>query len=396
MAPVPRAQKANTRPTQCQDTTTTIKQQSRTVGGALRFHCQEWRKLTDNPWIIQCTQGYHLELIGTPPENYPVLSPRRPPEQSRVLEREVQDLLAKDAIKPTTKSGFFSPMFVVPKKDGGWRPIINLRKLNAFLSVFHFKMENINSVRDVIQENDYMGKIDLKDAYLTVPVWEKHRKYLKFAWGGQCYQFKSLPFGLATAPRTFTKLLRPVAAEMRRKGVRLVLYLDDILVMAQTREGLKEHLSQIASVLQSLGFTLNQQKCVWEPTRRIEFLGFIVDSETQMISLPRDKISKIRKECKSISGKDRVTGRQLAQIIDLLSSAIPAILPAPLHYRALQRLRCQALQQSQGDYESTIHFSTEAQRDLHWWIHNAPHCNGRPIPAPTADLVITSDASKTG
>ena len=366
MAPVPRAQKANTRPTQCQDTTTTIKQQSRTVGGALRFHCQEWQKLTDNPWIIQCTQGYHLELIGTPPENYPVLSPRRPPEQSRVLEREVQDLLAKDAIEPTTKSGFFSPMFVVPKKDGGWRPIINLRKLNAFLSVSHFKMENINSVRDVIQENDYMGKIDLKDAYLTVPVWEKHRKYLKFAWGGQCYQFKSLPFGLATAPRTFTKLLRPVAAEMRRKGVRLVLYLDDILVMAQTREGLKEHRSQIASVLQSLGFTLNQQKCVWEPTRRIEFLGFIVDSETQMISLPRDKISKIRKECKSISGKDRVTGRQLAQIIGLLSSAIPAILPAPLHYRALQRLRCQALQQSQGDYESTIHLSTEAQRDLHW------------------------------
>ena len=49
MAPVPRAQKANTHPTQCQDTTTTIKQQSRPVGGALRFHCQEWQKLTDNP-----------------------------------------------------------------------------------------------------------------------------------------------------------------------------------------------------------------------------------------------------------------------------------------------------------------------------------------------------------
>ena len=45
---VPRAQKANTHPTQCQDTTTTIKQQSRPVGGALRFHCQEWHKLTNN------------------------------------------------------------------------------------------------------------------------------------------------------------------------------------------------------------------------------------------------------------------------------------------------------------------------------------------------------------
>ena len=114
-------------------------------------------------------------------------------------------------------------------------------------------------MRDVIQENDYMGKIDLKDAYLTVPVWEKHRKYLKFAWSGQCYQFKSLPFGLATASRIFTKLLRPVVVEMRRKGIRLVMYLDNTLVMAQTRESLKEHLSQMASVLQSLGFTVNQQ-----------------------------------------------------------------------------------------------------------------------------------------
>ena len=69
-------------------------------------------------------------------------------------------------------------MFVALKKDGGWHPIINLRKLNAFLSVSYFKMENINSVRDVIQEDNYMGKIDLKDAYLTVPVWEKHHKYI--------------------------------------------------------------------------------------------------------------------------------------------------------------------------------------------------------------------------
>ena len=97
-----------------------------------------------------------------------------------------------------------------------------------------------------------------------------------------------------------------------------------------------------------------------------------------------------------MSSKDRVTGRQLAQIIGLLSSAIPAILPAHLHYRALQRLRYQALLQSQGNYESAIHLSAEAQRDLHWWIHDAPYCNGRPIPAPTAGLVITSDASKTG
>ena len=150
-------------------------------------------------------------------------------------------------------------------------------------------------------------------------------------WGGHCYQFKFLPFGLATAPRTFTKLLQPVAVKIRRKGVRLVMYLDDTFVMAQTREGLKEHLSQIASVLQSLGSTLSQQKCVCEPTRRIDFLGFIVDSKTQMISLPGDKI---RKECRSRSMQQGQSNRlptgtdnRLAIIVNTSNStSTPALL----------------------------------------------------------------------
>lgn len=66
-----------------------------------------------------------------------------------------------------------------PKKDGGWRPIINL---NTFLEVPHFKMEGINTLRDVFQKNDFIGKIDRKDAYLAVPVRLQHRKFLKSQW----------------------------------------------------------------------------------------------------------------------------------------------------------------------------------------------------------------------
>ena len=60
-----------------------------------------------------------------------------------------------------------------------------------------------------------MGKLGLKNAYLSVPIAKEHQKFLKFTWEGQPYQFESLHFGLASAPRTFTKLLHPVGAEMR-------------------------------------------------------------------------------------------------------------------------------------------------------------------------------------
>ena len=75
------------------------------------------------------------------------------------------------------------------------------------------------------------GKIDLKDAYFVVPVWKDHRKYLRFVWKGSLLEFACLPFGQSAAPRLFTKVLKPVVALLRRAGIRLIIYLDDLLFM---------------------------------------------------------------------------------------------------------------------------------------------------------------------
>ena len=65
----------------------------------------------------------------------------------------------------------------------------------------------------------YDKYIDLKDSYLSVPVHKSSLKFLCFIWKGTCYQFKALPFGLCSAPRIFTKVLKPVAAFLRRKAI---------------------------------------------------------------------------------------------------------------------------------------------------------------------------------
>ena len=62
---------------------------------------------------------------------------------------------------------------------------------------------------DLLQPNDWLGKIDLKDAYFVVPIWEKHQKFLRFVWKDSLMEFACLPFGLALAPRVFTKLMKP-------------------------------------------------------------------------------------------------------------------------------------------------------------------------------------------
>ena len=66
--------------------------------------------------------------------------------------------------------GFVNSVFLVPKKGGGQRPVVNLRPLNQFIPYEHFKIEGIHMLRDLLRKGDFMVKIELKDAYFTVPV----------------------------------------------------------------------------------------------------------------------------------------------------------------------------------------------------------------------------------
>ena len=359
------------------------------IRGSLRTHYQAWKSLTDNSWVLRSVLGHRLEWNHTPPGlSLAPLEQRMSQEKEKVLDQEISDLLQKSAIEPTSDVGFLSQLFVVQKKGGGWRPIINLKRLNVYLDIKHFKMEGIYSL---LQRSDWM---DLSDAYLTVPIHPSDRKYLKFCWNDRCYQFRSVPFGLATAPRTFTKLMKPMVIQMRNRDVRLIVYLDDILILAQSTQLLRAHMKMVAQMLESLGFKLNLKKCEWEPSQCIEFLGFLVNSTSMTISLPLTKLQKVQKECRALLRRTLVTPRQLAQLIGLMTASIPAVAQAPMHYRAIQRLRNRALLNKR--YDDEVQMDEASELDLHWWIHQLRSHNGRPLMTPVASLIITSDASNIG
>ena len=156
-------------------------------------------------------------------------------------------------------------------------------------------MEGIHMLRDLLRKGDFMAKIDLMDAYFTVPVWRSHQKFLRFVWKETMYEFACLPFGLASAPRVFTKLMKPVVGLLRQLGIRLIIYLDDMLIMAQSRDIVLQHASTALDLLQGLGFMIKYLKSVLVPSTKMEFLGFVVDSLTLSLALPRDKIRNVRK-----------------------------------------------------------------------------------------------------
>ena len=139
-----------------------------------------------------------------------------------------------------------------------------------------------------------MAVLDLKDAYYSVPINPQHRKFLRFEFKGSLYEFTCLPNGLASAPRVFTKLMKPVYVTLRSKGYLIVGYIDDILLLAKTSHELAQVVAETIALLRSLGFTIHEPVCVTTPTQVAKFLGFLLNSKDMIISMIPEKAAIIK------------------------------------------------------------------------------------------------------
>ena len=86
----------------------------------------------------------------------------------------------------------------------------------------------------MMKKDCWFASVDLKDAFYSVPIHPKHKKYLKFLWKGKIYQYTSMPNGYADAMRIFTKLLKPGFYELRRQGHLSVYFVDDSILQGDT------------------------------------------------------------------------------------------------------------------------------------------------------------------
>ena len=123
-------------------------------------------------------------------------------------------------------------------QPGGWRPIIDLSRLNKFLKIPHFRMKTTRFICQAVRPADWAVSLDLKDAYLHIPIHRDYRNLLRFCWRNRTFQFKVLPFGLATAPRVFSRVVASLAAICHWKHIILHTYLDDGLLRSQCSQQL--------------------------------------------------------------------------------------------------------------------------------------------------------------
>lgn len=94
------------------------------------------------------------------------------------------------------------------------------------------------------------------------------------------------------APYVFTKVMRPIVKQLRKKGFSSVIYLDDMLLIASSRRACEDNIKASIELLEYLGFVINYKKSSLKPSHRLEFLGIRYDSREMLLELPQDKSEK--------------------------------------------------------------------------------------------------------
>ena len=227
------------------------------------------------------------------------------------------------------------PNFPCSEKNGKLRLIIDLSRLNV-LEFQSFSVETANKVRNAIYPNDWAISLDLTDVYLYVPIQLSSRKYLRFCVKGRVFQFKAHPFGLATSPFVFTRMMVAVATYLRVRAIILFPYLDDWLVRNQCRLDLIKDKKFTLRLITSLGLIISQEKSELVPSQNFNFIGMEFVTQDNIVRVPWDRVQGILHLVSWFQKRVAVKARTFLSLLGKLSACAQFLVLGRLQLRPLQ------------------------------------------------------------
>ena len=318
--------------------------------------------------------GYRVPFTDSPPPlaRTPVSFPtyRAGSPRAQALRQEVEAMLAKGAVEIARDPGpgFYSLLFLVEKATGGWRPVIDLSHLNDFVQLTSFKMETVASVLLSVREGDFLASLDLKDSYFQIPIHGSSRKLLRFMSEGTVYQFRALCFGLLTAPQVFTRVFAAVSAWAHSRGIRLLRYLDDWLVLSSSEKKAKESIRELLSLCRTLGIVINEKKSNLVPSQSAKYLGTTIDTGAGKVFLSLARVEKFLTVAERFCSMQSPPAQLWQVILGHLASLERLVPHGRLRMRSLQ-WHLKTHWSPESDPPSLpVALPEEARRDLSWWM----------------------------
>ena len=317
-------------------------------------------------------------------------------KQSFLVEALYQ-LINKNAVEPVENQnslGFYNRLFLVPKPNNRWRPVLDLSTLNTFLNTGSFKMETPETIRTSLQAGEWVTSIDFKDAYFHIPIHSQSRKYMRFHLQGRSYQFKALPFGLSTVPMAFTVVAKEVKLMALQRGIRIHQYLDDWLVRASTDDTCLQHTQTLVTLCQELGWLVNKEKSELAPKQVFNFVGYQFDLKEGNVRPTTERWQTLTDKIRSILSDPVCPVRRFMSLIGLLAATEKQVHLGRLHMRPIQ-WHLKNNWRVPESLEKVIPVPN-SHPHLRWWLEESNVLLGQPLHPLKHALQIFTDASKEG
>ena len=356
---------------------------------------QDWVNIGTNQLVLDWVKNGVKIPFNSIPNNY--CEYNRPSTQKHLefVSQELINLQKTGAISQVnTKPQVISPLHCVPKKGNKLRLILDLRWLNQHITAPKFTNEGINVACDLIQTGDRLAKLDLRDGFHHLKIHKDFRTYLGFQWQGRYYVYNVLVFGLNISPWCFYKLLRPVVEHCRDNGLRLVLNVDDCLLLCEPAS-FDRTLQFVVNLFHSLGLHINYEKSVLVGQTSIEFIGYCLFSTSStgypVLKIPGKRIHKLKQDIKRAFQKETITARKLAKLAGQCIAMVRVILPGKLLLRSVYRLLS-----TKKSWEDVLTFDQATLRELTWWRESVSKWNTQQIHLGPLDCQMTCNTSGTG
>ena len=210
---------------------------------------------------------------------------RLSPEKLQIAKKVFQDL-EKAGICQKAASPWASPLHMVKKTDGSYRPCGDYRRLNTVTEPDHYPLPNISDITNVLGGAKYFSKIDLTKGCHQVPIHPDDIPKTAICTPFGTFTFNFTCFGLRNAGATFQRLMDELFSEIPC----VVVYIDDLLIFSPSLEQHAKDIRTVLNILKQNGLILRPDKCLWA-RQTVEFLGHQISHKG--MSPLREKVDAI-------------------------------------------------------------------------------------------------------
>jgi hypothetical protein len=380
-----------------------VKVEEGPVGGWLAKYWENWEAIEADPYVVQILlKGYKWEFVQKPVLSKVPIDFSRPKnsEICLAMEEQIDKLLrieAVELVQDISTPGYYSRFFIVPKKEPGkWRAILDLSVLNQQVEKEKFKMETAESIRGYLSQGDWATSLDLTDAYRHIMIHPQFRKYLRFVFQNKVYQYRSLPMGITTAPRIFTRIIKCIKGFLQKQSVKLHQYLDDWLIHAKSREVVLYHTHKVVELAQSLGWKVNMDKSDLTPSQDCTYLSYRFRMDIGIVCPVEERWDKIQRKVEPFLRQEAVVAGQWQSLLGVLTATEKLVPLGMLHIRPIQMGLLSQWSTWHGDQRDQVSVSEDVKKAITWWTVRQNVMEGVSLTVVKPAYHVFTDASMKG